>query len=245
VTGATSGFGKAIASRFAREGWQVVAIGRREERLRELAAELGACCHPVALDIRDRGAVFTQLGSLPGPFDLVDVLVNNAGLALGLETAPEADPDDWDTMIDTNVKGLLYATRAMLPAMVARGAGHVVNLGSIAGSWPYPGANTYGATKAFVQQFSNNLRADLLGTGVRVTNVEPGLAQTEFSVVRFKGNTERARSVYRGVRPLTADDVAGIVYWAVTLPVHVNVNRVEVMPTDQAWGPPAIHRRPE
>lgn len=243
ITGATSGFGRATALLFADRGWRVVVTGRREDRLAELARSLGDRCHEVVLDARDRRAVFSRLQSLPSPFDTVDVLVNNAGLALGLEKAQEADLDDWDTMVDTNIKGVLYSTRAVLPGMVARGRGHVVNIGSAAATWPYPGGNTYGATKAFVQQFSNNLRADLLGTGVRVTNVEPGLAETEFSTVRFKGDAVRAKSVYRGALPLTAEDIAGIVYWVVTLPPHVNVNRLEVMPTDQAWGPMAVHRR--
>jgi 3-hydroxy acid dehydrogenase/malonic semialdehyde reductase len=243
ITGATSGFGRAITEILAEHGWKVVVTGRREDRLSELARSLGERCHPVVLDARDRRAVFSRLRALPAPFDALDVLVNNAGLALGLEKAAEADLDDWDTMVDTNIKGVLYATRAVLPGMVARGRGHVVNIGSAAASWPYPGGNTYGATKAFVQQFSSNLRADLLGTGVRVTNVEPGLAETEFSTVRFKGDATRAKAVYRGTQPLTAEDIAGIVYWVVTLPAHVNVNRLEVMPTDQAWGPFAIHRR--
>lgn len=243
VTGATSGFGRAIALLLAEHGWRVVVTGRREDRLLELARSLGERCHAIVLDARDRRAVFSSLRSLPPPFDALDVLVNNAGLALGLEKAAEADLDDWDTMVDTNIKGVLYATRAVLPGMVARGRGHVVSIGSAAATWPYPGGNAYGASKAFVQQFSNNLRADLLGTGVRVTNVEPGLAETEFSIVRFKGDAARAKAVYRGTQPLTAEDIAGIVYWVVTLPPHVNVNRLEVMPTDQAWGPLAVHRR--
>jgi 3-hydroxy acid dehydrogenase/malonic semialdehyde reductase len=172
----------------------------------------------------------------------VDVLVNNAGLALGLEPAQAADLDDWETMVDTNIKGLMYCTRAILPGMVERKRGHVVNVGSIAGAWPYPGGNAYGATKAFVAQFSRNLRADLLGKNIRVTDVEPGLAETEFSVVRFKGDQERADKVYTGTQPLTGVDIAEIVHWVVSLPAHVNVNSVEVMPTGQAWGPLAIHR---
>jgi 3-hydroxy acid dehydrogenase / malonic semialdehyde reductase len=243
ITGATSGFGHGIAEHFAAAGWRVIAVGRREDRLRSLGEALGDRCHTLQLDVRDRDAVFAQFRNLPPPFDRVDVLVNNAGLALGLEAAPEADPDQWDIMVDTNVKGVLHATRALLPGMVARHRGHIVNIGSVAATTPYPGGNVYGATKAFVHQFSKNLRSDLLGTAVRVTNVEPGLAETEFSIVRFKGDTERARSVYKGTDPLTAQDIAGIVHWVVNLPAHVNVNLVEVMPVAQAWGPLAIHRQ--
>jgi NADP-dependent 3-hydroxy acid dehydrogenase YdfG len=243
ITGATSGFGEATARRFARDGWHLILAGRRQDRLDALSTELEIPSHILVLDVRNREQVAAQLGSLPAEFREIDVLVNNAGLALGLEPAPRADLDDWETMVDTNIKGLLYVTRAILPGMVERGRGHVVNIGSIAGSWPYPGGNAYGATKAFVEQFSNNLRADLQGSGVRVTNVEPGLAETEFSVVRFKGDETKAATVYKGTEPLTGDDIAGIVHWAATLPPHVNINRVEVMPTDQAWGPLAIHRR--
>ena len=242
ITGATAGFGRAMTFRFAGAGWRVVATGRRTDRLDSLRKELGDACHTVALDVRDRDAVMQSLGSLPPPFDSVDVLVNNAGLALGLGTAQEADLENWEIMVDTNVKGLLYATRTVLPGMVSRNRGHVVNVGSVAATTPYPGANVYGATKAFVHQFSRNLRSDLLGTAVRVTNVEPGLAETEFSIVRFKGDAERARSVYQGTQPLTAEDIADIVFWVVTLPAHVNVNLMEIMPVAQAWGPPAIHR---
>ena len=243
VTGATSGFGQATALAFAKLGWRVIVTGRREERLRSLADAIGPTCHAVCFDVRDRQAVFERLQQLPPSFDTVDVLVNNAGLALGLDRAPEADMDQWDEMVDTNVKGLMYCTRAVLPGMVSRGRGHIVNVGSIAATTPYPGANVYGATKAFVHQFSKNLRADLLGTPIRVTNIEPGLAETEFSIVRFGGNAERARSVYAGTDPLTPADVAGMIVWVTTLPPHVNVNLIEVMPIAQAWGPPAIHRR--
>ena len=243
VTGATSGFGRATALAFAKLGWRVIVTGRREDRLRSLVDAIGSDAHAVVLDVRDREAVFERLQSLPAPFGAVDVLVNNAGLALGLDRAPEADMDQWDEMVNTNVKGLMYCTRAVLPGMVSRGRGHIVNVGSIAATTPYPGANVYGATKAFVHQFSKNLRADLLGTSIRVTNVEPGLAETEFSIVRFGGNAERARSVYAGTDPLTSTDVADIIVWVVTLPKHVNVNLIEVMPTAQAWGPPAIYRR--
>jgi len=243
VTGATAGFGQATARRLAANGCALVVAGRRSDRLQALARELGDRCHPVTLDVRDRDAVASAIAGLPSAFAEIDVLVNNAGLALGLEPAHEASLDDWETMIDTNVKGLAYVTRAVLPGMVERGRGHVVNIGSIAGSYPYPGGNAYGGTKAFVEQFSLNLRADLLGTGVRVTNVEPGLAETEFSVVRFKGDAAAAKKVYDGTDPITADDVADAVWWAVSRPPHLNVNRIELMPTCQASGPLAVHRK--
>lgn len=242
ITGATSGFGEACARLFAREGWRLVLTGRRAERLRRLAAELGGEVYPIVQDVRDRQAVERDLAALPPPYREIDVLLNNAGLALGMGPAQEADLDQWEEMVDTNIKGLLYTTRFILPGMVARGRGHVVNLGSVAGNWPYPGGNVYGASKAFVKQFSHNLRTDLLGSGVRVTNLEPGLADTEFSLVRFAGDREKADRVYRGVQPLTAEDIANIVLWAVNQPPHVNINRIEVMPVAQSCGPFAIHR---
>lgn len=244
ITGATAGFGRACAERFGAEGSRLVLVGRRAGRLEEVKASLAGRAEVLTLplDVRDRRAVFAALGKLPAPFADIDVLVNNAGLALGLEPAQAADLDDWETMVDTNIKGLMYCTRAILPGMVERRRGHVVNVGSIAGAWPYPGGNAYGATKAFVAQFTRNLRADLLGKNIRVTDVEPGLAETEFSVVRFKGDQERADKVYTGTQPLTGADIAEIVHWVVNLPPHVNVNSVEVMPTGQAWGPLAIHR---
>lgn len=243
VTGASSGFGEAIVRRFAAEGWQVVAAARRLDRLRALAGELGAAVVPVELDVRDRAAVDATVAALPADVADVDVLVNNAGLALGLEPANEADVDEWQQMIDTNCAGLVYVTRAVLPAMVARGAGHVVNIGSIAGTYPYPGGNVYGASKAFVHQFTLNLRADLQGTGVRATSIEPGLAGgTEFSTVRFGGDATRAATVYDGTEPLTADDVAEAVRWVTALPAHVNINVVEMMPVVQAFGPLSVVR---
>jgi NADP-dependent 3-hydroxy acid dehydrogenase YdfG len=245
VTGASSGFGEAIARRLAREGWPLILIARRQDRLRALADELPVPTHLVVLDVRDRAQVETELASVDTDFMPVGVLVNNAGLALGLEPAHAASLDDWDTMIDTNVKGLTYVTRTLLPGMVRRRRGHIVNIGSIAGDWPYPGGNVYGATKAFVKQFSLNLRADLLGSGVRVTNIEPGLAKTEFSQVRFKGDNARADAVYQNTTPLSGKDIAEAVNWVVHLPQHVNINRLEIMPTDQAFGPLAIHRTPE
>jgi len=235
VTGASSGFGAAIARRFASAGSRVVAAARRPDRLKDLAAELGPQLLPVPLDVRDRAAVADVIGGLPAQFAEIDVLVNNAGAALGLSPAQDADLDDWEQMIDTNCKGLAYCTRAILPGMVARRRGHVVNLGSVAATYPYPGGNAYGGTKAFVRQFSLNLRSDLHGTGVRVTCVEPGMADTEFSLVRFAGDQARADAVYAGMQPLTADDIAESVYWTATLPPHVNVNTIELMPVAQSF----------
>lgn len=240
ITGATAGFGAACARRFAAEGWQLILTGRRAERLAALQAELGDAVRQVmALDVRDREAVHEQLSGLSE----IDVLLNNAGLALGLEPAWEVDLDDWETMVDTNVKGVMYCTRAVLPGMVDRNIGHVVNIGSTAGSWPYPGGNVYGGTKAFVQQFSRNLRADLLGTCVRVTEIDPGMAESEFSKVRFKGDDESAAKVYAGAEALSPADIADVIFYVVSLPAHVNVNAMELMCIDQAWGPLAVHRK--
>lgn len=239
ITGATSGFGKACAEYFAEQGWLLILTGRRIERLEELKKQLGSAVRQVIpLDVRDRDAVFSQLGGLKD----VDLLLNNAGLALGLEPSWQVSPDDWDTMIDTNIKGLTYCTRALLPQMVERDSGHIINIGSVAANWPYPGGNVYGSTKAFVQQFSRNLRADLLGHNVRVTVIEPGMAESEFSKVRFKGDDQRAAKVYAGTEALTPRDIAEIVYWATARPKHVNINSLEVMCIDQSWGPFAVHR---
>jgi len=242
ITGATSGIGRATAERFAAEGWRMILIGRREDRLRELAAVYGDKMLALALDVRDRQAVDRAFASLPPDFTAMDMLVNSAGLALGLEPAQACDLDDWDTMIDTNVKGLAYCTRAVLPGMVARGRGHVVNVGSIAGSYAYPGGNVYGGTKAFVEQFSRNLRCDLHGTGVRVTNVEPGMLETEFSLVRFKGDAAAAAAVYRDAEHLRAEDIADAIWWAGPRPAHVNICRIEVMPICQSIGPHRVYR---
>ncbi|MBK8535590.1 MAG: SDR family oxidoreductase [Candidatus Competibacteraceae bacterium] len=244
ITGATSGFGAACARRFAAHGWTLILCGRRQDRLDALRTELAATVpvHAFPLDVRDETAVNAAIAALPIEFAEVDLLVNNAGLALGLEPAQRCDMEDWQRMIDTNIKGLLYCTRAILPGMVARQRGHIINIGSVAGSYPYPGGNVYGATKAFVKQFSLNLRADLLGTRVRVTNVEPGLAESEFSLVRFKGNRDKADQTYQGTQPLRPEDIADIVYWAATCPAHININRIEVMPVGQAFAPFAISR---
>lgn len=243
VTGASAGFGAAIARRFAADGARVIATARRGERLEALAAELGPTLLPLVLDVRDRAAVEAALAGLPAEFAAVDLLVNNAGLALGLEPAHRADLNDWEQMVDTNIKGLMYLTRAVLPGMVARGRGHVVNLGSVAGEWPYPGGNVYGGSKAFVRQFSLNLLADLVGTPVRVSNIEPGLCGgTEFSSVRFHGDDARAAKVYENTTPLSAEDIADTVHWVASRPAHVNINTLSLMPSCQAFGPLAVHR---
>ena len=236
VTGASAGFGAEIVRRFAAAGARVVATARRAERLKTLAAECGADkILPLALDVQDRHAVERAIADLPEPFAAVDCLVNNAGLARGMQPAQRADLADWECMIDTNCKGLVYVTRALLPGMVARGRGTIINLGSTAAHYPYPGGNVYGATKAFVHQFSLNLRSDLHGTGVRVTCLEPGLCGgTEFSEVRFGGDKEKAAAVYAGTQPLMPADIAETVLWVSSLPAHVNINSIEMMPVAQS-----------
>ena len=244
ITGATAGFGSAIAHRFVREGHRIIAAGRRQDRLLALQDELGHDkVHALAFDVQDAGAVASAVAALPAAFAAIDVLVNNAGLALGLEPAHKASLEDWDRMVDTNIKGLMYVTRAILPGMVDRNRGHVLNIGSVAGLYAYPGGNVYGATKAFVKHFSLNLRADLLGTNIRVTDVEPGMAGgSEFSTVRFGGDAQRAAKVYEGAEPLLPEDIADAVYWIATRPAHVNINTIELMPTCQAFGPLAVAR---
>lgn len=243
ITGASSGFGAAIARSCVADGAWVIAAARRRDRLEALAGDLGDAVVTLELDVRDRDAVETMAASLASDGVAVDALVNNAGLALGLDPAHEANVDHWEQMIDTNCRGLVICTRALLPGMVARGRGHIVNLGSIAASYPYPGGNVYGATKAFVQQFSRNLRSDLHGTGVRVTCIEPGLASgTEFSLVRFAGDEERADAVYQDTEPLQPEDVAEAVVWALSQPQHVNINAIELMPTVQSAAALQVHR---
>ncbi len=242
VTGATSGIGRACAMRLHREGATVLLAGRRQDRLEALAKELGARCHTAVLDIRDHEAV--EALARAETTGEIDVLVNSAGLALGLDPVHQASLEDWDTMIDTNCKGLVHATRAFVPGMIARGRGHVVHIGSVAGTYPYPAGHVYGATKAFVHQFSQAMKSDLAGTGVRVTCVEPGMVETEFSVVRFQGDEERAKKVYEGMTPLSPEDIADVVHFAVTRPAHVNLNVIEVMPSAQGFGPFLVKRSP-
>lgn len=235
ITGATSGFGRALALLCAKSGAKVIATGRRKERLAELDH---ANIQTIALDVRDRAAVEAACKGLG-----VDVLVNNAGLALGLSSFDTLPAEDAQQMVDTNIHGVLHVTQALLPGMIARNRGHIVNLSSIAGTYPYPGGNVYGATKAFLTQFSLNLRADLLGKNIRVTSIEPGMCDTEFSTVRFGGDKEKADAVYQGMQPLTAEDIASTILWCITQPPHVNINRVEVMPVMQAFSPFAVSRQ--
>ena len=243
ITGASSGFGAEMARIFVRNGHQAVLGARRMDRLAALAAELGELALPIELDVTSKASIEDALATLPQSWRQVDVLINNAGLALGTTPANESSLEDWETMIATNCTGLVTMTRALLPAMVERGSGLIINLGSVAGHFPYPGGNVYGATKAFVDQFTLNLRADLVGTGVRATNIAPGLCGgTEFSNVRFKGDDAAAAKVYEGTQPLTAEDIAATAYWIATLPPHVNINSIEMMPTCQGFSPFAIKR---
>ncbi|CAN5735615.1 bifunctional NADP-dependent 3-hydroxy acid dehydrogenase/3-hydroxypropionate dehydrogenase YdfG [soil metagenome] len=245
ITGASSGFGEAMARKFVRHGHRVIAAARRADRLADLHRELGDALLPVTLDVTDKVSIQQALAGLPAGWKTIDVLINNAGLALGTEPAHLASLDEWETMIDTNAKGLVTMTRALLPEMVARNTGMIINIGSIAGSTAYPGGNVYGATKAFVDQFTKNLRADMAGTGVRTTNIAPGLCGgTEFSNVRFRGNDDAAAKVYEGTEPLTAEDIAESAYWIATLPPHVNINYIEMMPTCQGFGPLTIKHQP-
>ena len=245
ITGATSGFGRATARRFAEAGWALVLTGRRSERLQALKDELEAKVpvHVVTLDVRDAAAVKAAVAELPEGFRAIRCLVNNAGLALAPEPAQKVDLQDWHTMIDTNITGLVNVTHSLLPTLIDTGKGaSIVNIGSVAGQWPYPGGHVYGASKAFVQQFTYNLRCDLLGTGVRVTDIAPGMAETEFTLVRTKGNQAASDALYRGTTPLSAEDIAEQIFYVATLPDHININRLEVMPTRQAWSPFNIDR---
>jgi 3-hydroxy acid dehydrogenase/malonic semialdehyde reductase len=243
ITGASAGFGAAMARTFVKNGHQVVLAARRKARLEALAAELGESALPVEMDVTDKASIEEALSMLPQSWRQIDVLINTAGLALNTKPAHEVPLADWETMIDTNVKGLVTMTHALLPSMVERGSGLVINLGSVAGHYPYPGGNVYGATKAFVDQFTLNLRADLVGTGVRATNIAPGLCGgTEFSNVRLKGDDAAAAKVYEGTQPLTAEDIAATAYWIATLPPHVNINSIEMMPTCQGFAPFTVKR---
>jgi serine 3-dehydrogenase (NADP+) len=237
ITGATAGIGEASVRAFADAGWHVVATGRRADRLEKLAGER---VHTLAFDVRDEAARDAALAGLPAPFSEIDLLINNAGLALGLEPAQSASLDNWRTMIDTNITALVSITHKLLPGLVARKGG-IINLSSVAATYPYPGGNVYGATKAFVRQFTLNLRADLIGTGVRVTSIEPGMVETEFTLVRT-GSQDASDKVYAGVNPMTAEDIAETMLWVATLPPHFAVNTLELMPVNQANGPFAVHR---
>ncbi|WP_448482423.1 SDR family NAD(P)-dependent oxidoreductase [Pseudoxanthomonas mexicana] len=235
ITGATSGFGAAAVRRFVAAGWRVIATGRRADRLQALVDEPGADkVHAAAFDIRDETALDDALDALPAAFRDIDLLVNNAGLALGTAPAQQASLEDWRTMIETNVLALVTVTRRLLPLLVER-KGAIINIGSIAGSYPYPGGNTYGGTKAFVRQFSLGLRSDLHGTGVRVTDIEPGMAETEFTLVRTHGDQAASDKLYAGAQPMTADDIAEQIFYVATLPPHLNINRLEIMPVTQSF----------
>lgn len=246
ITGASSGIGSACARMFAQAGAKLILSARRLDRLEQLAAELnekfGTQSHLLQLDVRDRAQVESALSSLPSSWEAIDILINNAGLSRGLSKLHEGSIQDWEEMLDTNVKGLLYVTRTVVPGMVSRGRGHVVNIGSIAGRQAYPGGNVYCASKAAVRAISEGLKQDLLGTPVRVTEIEPGLVETEFSIVRFHGDSDRANKVYQDLTPLTAEDIADVVFFCATRPAHVNISELLIVPTDQASAT-LVHRR--
>ena len=247
ITGASSGFGEACAKRFAVNGDRLILAARSVDKLKSLRDSLANKCDIFIhrLDVSSKESIDIFFSALPDVFSDIDILINNAGLALGINPAHEASLDDWETMIDTNIKGLVRITRQVLPAMVEKNSGHIINMGSIAGTWPYPGGNVYGSTKSFVQQFSRSLRADLLGKAIRVTNIDPGLAETNFSIVRMNGDIDKASSLYENTKPLVAEDIADIIFWVSSVPKHVNINTLEVMPNCQAWGPLIIHRERE
>ena len=250
ITGATSGFGEATARRFASEGWRVIITGRRKERLEALRKELEGLhgtvegppiIHPLHFDVRDNAAVAAAIGSLPEEWKSIDVLVNNAGLAAGFDPIQDGSLDDWNRMLDTNVKGLLHVSRAVIPGMISRGRGHIINIGSTAGKEVYPKGNVYCASKHAVDALTKAFRQDLLPHGIKVTQIAPGMAETEFSVVRFAGDAARAKQVYAGVQPLTGEDIANLVWFAANLPAHVCINDLVVTPTAQA-NSTTVHR---
>lgn len=235
VTGATAGFGAAVARLFVNNGWRAVVTGRRADRIAALVDELGPDkAHGALFDIRDAAAMGAALDALPPEFAGVDLLINNAGLALGTAPAQKADLDQWRQMVDTNITGLMAITHRMLPSLIER-RGAIINISSVAASYPYAGGNVYGGTKAFVRQFSLGLRSDLHGTGVRVTSIEPGMAETEFTLIRTSGNQEASDMLYRGANPMTAEDIAETLFWIATLPPHININALELMPVSQSW----------
>jgi NADP-dependent 3-hydroxy acid dehydrogenase YdfG len=246
ITGASAGIGAATAERFAKEGFRLALLARRKERLEQMQKDLNTDTFIYELDIRSSKAVVTTFQKIEKEHGIAEILINNAGLGFGLDPAYEGNVDEWDQCIQTNINGLLYCTRAILPAMVKQNKGHIINLGSVAARYPYPGGNVYGGTKAFIRQFSLNLRADLLGTNVRVSCVEPGLVgDTEFSVVRFRGDKEKAAKPYKNTIPLVPSDVAEVIYFCHALPPHVNINMVEMMSVAQAFSPTAIYRSSE
>lgn len=242
ITGASVGFGRAIAKKFATNGHKVIAVARREDKLLTLKNDIKTC-EIVACDICDKSSILDGLSRLPDEYQDIDILVNNAGLALGMDTADKCDFEDWERMIDVNIKALTYVTNIILPKLVDKQSGHIINIGSIAGNYPYPGGNVYGATKAFVRQFSLNLRADLHGSGVRVSNIEPGLSSdSEFSLVRFKGDINKVEQLYKDSNALKPEDIAETVFWVANLPQHVNINTIELMPTSQSFAPLNVYK---
>lgn len=241
ITGATSGFGQATARLFAGQGWKVVGTGRRADRLAAMGKELGANFHGMVFDITDEAAMASQFADLPTEFREIDILVNNAGLALGTGAAPQVQLKDWHTMVNTNITGMLNITHHLLPTLIER-RGMVINLSSVAAHWPYAGGNVYAGTKAFLRQFSLGLRADLHGKGVRVTSIEPGMCETEFTVVRTGGNQEASDTLYKGVNPILPDDIANTIHWIATQPKHININSIEMMPVNQSFAGFQVHR---
>lgn len=241
ITGATAGFGQATSRRFIADGWTVIGTGRRKERLDAMKAELGENFHSLAFDITDEIALSDQLSSLAPELSKIDVLVNNAGLALGTGPADQVPVKDWHTMINTNITGLVNITHKLLPSLIAQ-RGIVINLSSVAASWPYAGGNVYAGTKAFVRQFSLGLRSDLHGKGVRITSIEPGMCETEFTIVRTGGNVEASNNLYKGVNPITPEDIANTIAWIVSQPKHININSIEIMPVNQSFAGFQVHR---
>ncbi len=242
ITGASSGFGRATAELLAAEGHKLILLARRKDRLQALQASLKTKTYAASVDVTDKEHVEWFFANVPAEFKDIDVLVNNAGLALGMAPAQESNLDDWERMVDVNIKGLLYVTRPTLDIMKQRGSGLIINMGSVAGHLPYKGGNVYGATKAFVRQFSRNLRTDLFGTDIKVTTIEPGMAETEFSDVRFKGDTQKSAAVYENTRSLQPEDIAGTVAWVINQPLRVNIDNIEIMPIDQTFGGATINR---
>lgn len=243
ITGASSGFGEATAKLLSKSGYKLILVARRKDKLEKLKKELKTEVHIEQTDVTKRGEVEKLFNNLPTNFKNIDVLINNAGLAAGLDLAQDSDLDDWDKMIDTNNKGLVYCTNFALKTMKKRNTGLIINVGSVAGSAPYPKGNVYGATKAFVRQFSRNLRADLAGTDIKVSNIEPGAAETEFSIVRFKGDSEKAKQVYEKTRALQAIDIANTIKWIIEQPMRVNIDNIEIMPIDQTYAGLVTSRR--